>query len=260
VREIYRRLDAEGWIAAWLDEEQIYPGHDWNYEIIQAIGAADVIIVCLTNNSVNKEGYLQRELRMVLDQADTKPEGTLFIIPVRLEECEPPPRLRRWQYVDYFPEGHRKAAYQRLLESLRFRATRLGISTVTTQKAKPNPLDNIDLTQLDIEISASDATDEDIFRMTRQLLLELRELDVESADLTKVRHASESSTNPTVTFGSITIELMPTVLPLVLSLVLSWVTRGPGRAVKFKSQGMEFEGSPKEMDKLLRALQKSSKK
>ena len=40
-------------------------------------------------------------------------------------------------------------------------------------------MDNPDLTQLNIEISASDATEEDIDRMTRQLLSELRETDVE---------------------------------------------------------------------------------
>src|SRR4030095_11054294 len=56
--------------------------------------------------------------------------GTLYIIPVRLEECEPPKRIRRWQYADYFPEGHRKIAYQRLLESLKFRTAHLGISTI----------------------------------------------------------------------------------------------------------------------------------
>ena len=37
-------------------------------------------------------------------------------------------------------------------------------------------MDNSDLTQLNIEISASDATEEEIDRMTRQLLSELREL------------------------------------------------------------------------------------
>lgn len=127
VRELYRRLDAEGWIDAWLDEEKLYPGHDWNYEIELAVEAADVIIVCLTKNSVTKEGYVQRELKIVLDQADYKPEGTLFIIPVRLEECEPPQRLRRWQYADYFPQKDRDRAYQRLLVSLRNRAKSLGI-------------------------------------------------------------------------------------------------------------------------------------
>jgi hypothetical protein len=127
VRELYRRLDSEGWIDPWLDEEKLYPGQDWNYEIELAVEAADVIIVCLTNNSVNKEGYIQRELRIVLDLADYKPEGTLFIIPVRLEEVEPPKRLKKWQYADYFPPSDRDRSYERLLVSLRKRANAVGV-------------------------------------------------------------------------------------------------------------------------------------
>lgn len=130
VRDLYQRLDSEGWIDAWLDEEKLFPGQDWNYEIEKAVEEADVIIICLTKNSVTKEGFVQRELRIILDFADYKPEGTLYIIPVRLEECEPPKRVRRWQYADYFPENNRKIAYQRLLGSLKFRANRLGISTI----------------------------------------------------------------------------------------------------------------------------------
>jgi formylglycine-generating enzyme required for sulfatase activity len=62
----------------------------------------------------------------VLDFADYKPEGTLYIIPVRLEECEPPRRLRAWQYADYF-EGQRERALQRLLVSLKKRADALDV-------------------------------------------------------------------------------------------------------------------------------------
>jgi len=127
VRDLYRRLDAEGWIDAWLDSEKLFPGHDWNFEIEKAVEEADAILVCLTKNSVSKEGYVQRELRMVLDFVDYKPEGTLFVIPVRLEECEPPRRLRTWQYADYFPESDRDLAYQRLLVSLTIRAKRLDL-------------------------------------------------------------------------------------------------------------------------------------
>ena len=134
VRELYGRLESEGWIDAWLDEIKLYPGQDWNYEIEQAVEEADVILVCLTKNSVTKEGYIQRELRIILDYADYKPEGALYIIPVKLEECEPPKRIRRWQYADYFPESNRGIAYQRLLESLKFCASRLGISTKLIQQ------------------------------------------------------------------------------------------------------------------------------
>ncbi len=122
VRELHKKLIAEDWIDAWLDEERLLPGQDWNIEIEKAVEAADAVIVCLSKNSVTKEGYVQKELRRVLDKAEEKPEGTLFIIPLRLDNCQPPRRLSSWQYVDYFPANRRKQAYQRLLGSLRTRA------------------------------------------------------------------------------------------------------------------------------------------
>ena len=126
MRELYQKLSAEDWIQPWLDEEELYPGQDWNLEIEKAVEAADAILVCLSNNSITKEGYVQRELRIVLDYADYKPEGTLYLIPIRLEECDPPRRLRAWQYADYF-EGQRQRALERLLVSLRRRADSLGL-------------------------------------------------------------------------------------------------------------------------------------
>jgi hypothetical protein len=135
VRELYQKLHAEPWIQPWLDEEELYPGQDWNMEIEKAVEAADAIIVCLSKGSITKEGYVQRELRTVLDFADYKPEGTLYIIPVCLEECEPPRRLRAWQYADYF-EGQRDRAFQRLLVSLKRRADTLGLMT---EESKEEP-------------------------------------------------------------------------------------------------------------------------
>src|ERR1700752_679875 len=121
VRELYQNLRVETWIEPWLDEEELYPGQDWNFEIEKAVEAADVILVCLSKGSTTKEGYVQREIRIALDYADYKHEGTLYVIPIRLEECEPPRRLRVWQYADYF-EGQRERGFQRLLVSLKRRA------------------------------------------------------------------------------------------------------------------------------------------
>ena len=121
VRELYQRLLAEGWIDPWLDEEKLLPGQDWDMEIEKAVEAADAVIVCLSNRSVSKEGYIQRELKFVLDIALEKPEGTIFVVPLRLDDCELPRRLRSWQFVDYFPAERRKPSYQRLIQSLKLR-------------------------------------------------------------------------------------------------------------------------------------------
>ena len=105
-----------------------------------------------------------------------------------------------------------------------------------------------------IEVSATDATDGELERMTRQLLSELKELDVESVELAKGESAPIGSKGDINTIGSIALEVLPDVLPIVITLVQSWILRGRGRVVKFKNQGIEFEGSPEELIKLLSKL------
>ena len=121
VRELYQRLLAEKWIDPWLDEEKLLPGQDWDMEIEKAVETSDAVIVCLSNTSVSKEGYIQRELKFALDIALEKPEDAIFIIPLRLDDCELPRRLRSWQYLDYFSFEQPETAYRRLLLSLQVR-------------------------------------------------------------------------------------------------------------------------------------------
>lgn len=124
VRDLYRRLSDERNIEAWLDEKMILPGQNWDFEIKNAIRKSDVIIVCLSRGSINKEGYVQKEITQALDIADEKPEGTIFVIPLRLEKCDVPKRLNRWQWVDFFEDG----GYQQLMRALQHRAIALGMS------------------------------------------------------------------------------------------------------------------------------------
>lgn len=127
VRELYNRLTSEKWIEPWLDEENLLPGQDWELEIEKALDNSDAVIVSLSTRSVSKEGYVQKELRVVLDIALEKPEGTIFVLPVRLDDCERPRRLRPLHGVDYFPPERRDWAYTQILRSLEMRAKALGV-------------------------------------------------------------------------------------------------------------------------------------
>jgi formylglycine-generating enzyme required for sulfatase activity len=120
VRELYQRLCAEDWVDPWLDEEKLLPGQDWDIEIEKAVEDSGAVMVCLSGNSVTKEGYVQKELRFVLNIAYEKPEGSIFIIPVRLDDCDVPRRLGSWHYVDYFPsDAQKNRAFQKILDSLK---------------------------------------------------------------------------------------------------------------------------------------------
>jgi hypothetical protein len=114
--------------------------------------------------------------------------------------------------------------------------------------------------EFDIEVSVTDARDEDIDGMTRQLLSELRELKVESAELAQGGLAPQGSKGDPITIGSIALGVLPAAVPGVITLVQAWMTRGQGRTVKFKDKGIEFEGSPEELQKLLRTLEEGRKK
>ena len=122
---------AEQGFDIWLDEKNILPGQDWDVEIRRAVRAADLVIVCLSKASVGKTGYVQREIRMVLDLADEQPEDKIYLIPAKLEECDVPYRLTRWQWVDLFdPEG-----YSRLLSAMRIAAEHLDLPATAGELA-----------------------------------------------------------------------------------------------------------------------------
>ncbi|MBC2709137.1 MAG: TIR domain-containing protein [ANME-2 cluster archaeon] len=120
VRNLYQRLSSDGF-DPWLDEEKLLPGQEWQLEIAKAVQTSDVVIVCLSHKAINKAGYVHKEIKDALDKAEEQPEGTIFLIPLKLEECDVPERLQRWHWVNLFEEK----GYERLMRSLRLRAEKI---------------------------------------------------------------------------------------------------------------------------------------
>ncbi len=117
-----------------------------------------------------------------------------------------------------------------------------------------------DLIKFEIEVLVEDTTEEELDKMTRNLLAELRETHVESVNLVSTGQAPAGSKGDPITIGQLAIEVLPAVIPSVIALIQAWVMRGQGRIVKFKGSGIEFEGSPEELRKLLEKLEKGKKK
>jgi eukaryotic-like serine/threonine-protein kinase len=136
VWKMYRFLKQRG-VQPWLDQADLLPGQNWEVEIPKALFASDVILVCLSKNSVNKEGFVQKEISFALDKALEKPEGAIFIIPVKLEECDVPRRLGMYQWVDYYRTDGRK----RLLRGLDVRSAELGddVAPVILENTRSRP-------------------------------------------------------------------------------------------------------------------------
>lgn len=131
VRELYRRLRVDG-IEVWLDERSLLPGQDWRVEIPKAVRESDVVIVCMSPVSARKEGFVQAEINFALNTALEKPEGAIYIIPAKLEECDVPDKLNRWQWVNLFDDMN--DGYEMIMLSLKLRAKNLGASLIPPQK------------------------------------------------------------------------------------------------------------------------------
>ena len=112
-----------------------------------------------------------------------------------------------------------------------------------------------DALEFELEVIDSDATEEELDRMTRNLLSELQETDVQSAELVSVGTAPEGSKGDPITIGTLALTVMPAILPGVIDLIRDWTGRREGRTVKFKGKGIEFEGSPEELQRLLDSLE-----
>jgi hypothetical protein len=117
VERLFDALEAGGF-APWMDRRKLLPGQNWPRSIEEAIEMSDFFIACFSTNSVNKRGGFQSEIRWALDCARRVPLDSIFLIPVRLDDCRVPRTIRReLQYLDLFPAWSR--GVRRLVGMLR---------------------------------------------------------------------------------------------------------------------------------------------
>lgn len=106
VDQIYMRLRDDGF-DPWLDNKNLLPGQDWKKEIKKAVQSSDVVMVCLSQSALNREGFFRNEVQYALDAVDEAENNTISLIPVKLENCTVPELVQRWQWVDIFkPQGY----------------------------------------------------------------------------------------------------------------------------------------------------------
>ena len=113
---IYQALVAAGY-DPWLDKRKLLPGQDWPQCIERAISVADFFLPCFSRRALRKRGGFQREMRLALDCAAQMPLDDVFVVPVRLEPCDVPRRIRsQVQYVDLFPDW--RLGMEKVVQSL----------------------------------------------------------------------------------------------------------------------------------------------
>jgi len=85
VKNIYDKLASLNSIKPWLDEKEILGGEKWDTVIRRAIRDSQLFLLCLSRNSIQRRGVLQREVKIALDVLEEKLETDIFLIPTWIE-------------------------------------------------------------------------------------------------------------------------------------------------------------------------------
>jgi hypothetical protein len=112
-------------------------------------------------------------------------------------------------------------------------------------------------------VQLQDGDEESTDLLTRQLLGELLELDVESASLKPGIAPIGTKVGDPITIGAIVVAVLPSFLTKLMEFVQAWALRGQGRVVKFKGvlagQQIEFEGTSEDFKTLVANLSNNVK-
>jgi hypothetical protein len=94
---------AQAGLSPWMAEKDLLPGQNRQNAIRKAIRGSQCFLALLSEDSVSKRGQVQREFKIAKDFQDEHPADGIFIIPVRVEDCEAvDPDMQELQSVDLF--------------------------------------------------------------------------------------------------------------------------------------------------------------
>ena len=117
-QKLYGDLRTAG-AQPWIDVEDLLGGQDFELTITNAIRTSSHFLALISANSVNKRGFVQKELRHALEILQTFPPSETFLIPVRLNSTKPRHEiLSALHWIDLFPSY--QDGFNRLKRSLGF--------------------------------------------------------------------------------------------------------------------------------------------
>jgi hypothetical protein len=85
VRPFCEQLKAAGF-GVWIDYERIKPGQNWDYEINRALSHATFVVAFVSKKSVDRRGYVQKELAVALNLRAEKLIDDIYLVPVILDD------------------------------------------------------------------------------------------------------------------------------------------------------------------------------
>ena len=125
-------LDGRGF-NVWLDCKRLKPGQNWEFEIKRALEKSSIVIVFLSENSIERRGYVQREIKVALDKLAEKLVDDIYIIPVLLDdEIAIPEQLKGIQCIS----ASKHDCIGNIAEAITFQMEKLGVQTKTLQRTE----------------------------------------------------------------------------------------------------------------------------
>jgi CheY-like chemotaxis protein len=113
--DLYEKLSAAGY-HPWMDTKDLLPGELWEDRISDVIEKSTFFLACLSNESVNKRGMVQKELRKGLEVLQNFTNKDIYFIPLRLHDVPVPDQLRSFQWVNMFEED----GWDKLVKAIRY--------------------------------------------------------------------------------------------------------------------------------------------
>ena len=135
-------------IKVWWDQD-ILPGQNWENEIHKALSDSYAFIVCFSKEMEKRyKSGVYEELRQAISISRKRPPDSIYLIPVRLNECKLPEftiddttKLFNLQYVDLFPGTFLSSGVEKLIKTFTRTLKNKGIDS-------PESLDNITIIKL----------------------------------------------------------------------------------------------------------------
>jgi hypothetical protein len=103
VERFYRAFHEAG-LKPWMDSIDRPPGALWERALSVAIRRCDLLIIFLSERSVDKHGLLRKEHIQALSDWEEKGADDVFVVLARLEACKVPDELANFQKFDALDE------------------------------------------------------------------------------------------------------------------------------------------------------------
>ncbi len=115
---------------AWMDVRCLKAGQNWDFEIKRALNKASLILIFISNNSYDRRGYVQRELRLALDKLNEKLIDDIYVIPILLDDdVSIPDQIRSI----HFTRANHSDCNAEIEDAIRHQLIRLGEHAEETQ-------------------------------------------------------------------------------------------------------------------------------